>query len=131
MNQNWNIILYQIILPIVILIVSGYLIPLIRSLAKNQKNVVKKQSLNSLADILDALDKIASTQVAQIEANKSTNVVGLDKKRTATKATNAQARSLGINTSGIDISAIVESAFSAKKQELHSNYRTSTSTTIK
>ncbi|GAF41786.1 hypothetical protein FC83_GL002720 [Agrilactobacillus composti DSM 18527 = JCM 14202] len=114
--------MYQVVLPIVILVVSGYVIPLIRNSAKVQKNNLKKQGLNSLADILNALTKIAEVQVTQTEANKSVGATGVDKKQAAVQATKIQAQNLGLDTKHVDVPAIVEAAFSTKKQELHANY---------
>ncbi|WP_081763024.1 phage holin, LLH family [Agrilactobacillus composti] len=119
---SWYVIFYQVVLPIVILVISGYVIPLIRNFARAQKNLTKKQELNALADILDVVTKIANAQVIQTEARQTTGATGIDKKQVAVKGTKAQAQQLGLDIRKVDVASIVESVFSRNKQALHKNY---------
>lgn len=121
---HWAEIFNNIIIPVIALAVTVFVIPWLRAKAQAEKDVNKKQTYEALAQKLQTVADLANVNVVQAEASADPGAAGVDKKQQAVKQTMEDAAKLGISTQGMNIPAIIETAFSAKKQQLHQNYPT-------
>ncbi|WP_416353944.1 phage holin, LLH family [Agrilactobacillus fermenti] len=116
----------NIVIPVIAAAVTFFVIPWLRAKAQSEKDVNKKQTYEALAQKLQTVADLANVNVVQAEASADSGAAGVDKKQQAVKQTMEDAARLGISTQGMNIPAIIETAFSAKKQQLHQNYPTNT-----
>lgn len=119
---HWAEIINNLLVPLLAVVITIYLVPFLRTKAKAEPDKTKQSTLNSLADVLEAAVNAAKVNVVQTQATASDTASGRDKKQAAIKATNEQLTQLGVDTSKLDLGAIVEAAYSAKKDELKTNY---------
>lgn len=115
---HWAELINNILMPVIAIVVVAFLIPYLRAKAKSTGN----KGYDTLADILATATSVAKNSVVQVEANADNGAAGVDKKQVAIKQTAEQLQKLGVDTSKLDLTPIVESAYSAKKSELHANY---------
>lgn len=130
-NLNVAELINNIVIPVAVVAVSAFLIPFLRAKAKASKTDQSKNFYNMVANILEVSTTTAKNAVVVAEAKAKANASGADKKAMAVAKVGTQLKSLGIDPQQtvLDLSSIVEAAYSAKKDELHANYPKKVGTT--